>query len=71
MKAIKPMNWVLFPNAKAVCPVIRSLLRIGVDSLKIIHDAKSRAGFALGAVMAAEFTLGKKGMLGMHDLLGF
>ncbi|MDD2559774.1 MAG: 4-hydroxy-tetrahydrodipicolinate reductase [Bacteroidales bacterium] len=42
-----------------------------VDSLKIIHDAKSRAGFALGAVMAAEFTLGKKGMLGMHDLLGF
>jgi 4-hydroxy-tetrahydrodipicolinate reductase len=42
-----------------------------VDSLKIIHDAKSRAGFALGAVLAAEYTLGKKGFLGMHDLLGF
>jgi len=26
---------------------------------------------ALGAVLAAEYTLGKKGFLGMHDLLGF
>lgn len=42
-----------------------------VDSLKIIHDAKNRAGLALGAVLAAEYTLGKKGFLGMHDLLGF
>jgi len=40
-----------------------------VDSIEITHDAKSRQGFALGAVIAAEFTAGKKGLLGMQDLL--
>ena len=40
------------------------------DSIKITHDAKSRKGFALGAVLAAEFTNGKKGFLGMKDMLG-
>ncbi len=39
------------------------------DSITITHDAKSRQGFALGAVIAAEFTAGKKGLLGMSDLL--
>ncbi len=42
-----------------------------VDSIRIIHDAKSRAGFALGAVIAAEYAATKKGFLGMKDLLGF
>jgi 4-hydroxy-tetrahydrodipicolinate reductase len=42
-----------------------------VDTITIAHDAKSRAGFALGAVLAAEYTAGKKGFLGMSDLLGF
>ena len=41
------------------------------DTISIKHDAKSRAGFALGAVIAAEFTAGKKGFLGMHDLFHF
>jgi len=40
------------------------------DSIRITHDAKNRRGFALGAVLAAEFTQGKKGFLGMKDLLG-
>ena len=40
-----------------------------VDTISITHDAKSREGFALGAVIAAEFTAGKKGFLGMADLL--
>jgi 4-hydroxy-tetrahydrodipicolinate reductase len=40
-----------------------------VDFIAITHDAKSRQGFALGAVIAAEFTAGKKGLLGMLDLL--
>lgn len=42
-----------------------------VDYISIKHDAKSRAGFALGAVVAAEFTAGKTGFLGMDDMLKF
>lgn len=42
-----------------------------VDVISIKHDAKSRKGFALGAVVAAEFTKGKKGFLGMKDMLNF
>ena len=42
-----------------------------VDTIKITHDAKSRAGSALGAVIAAEFTCGKKGFLTMQDMLKF
>lgn len=41
------------------------------DTIRISHDAKSRKGFALGAVMAAEFTKDKKGFLGMEDMLKF
>lgn len=42
-----------------------------VDFIEITHDAKSRHGFALGAVVAAEFTAGKKGFLGMNDMFNF
>ncbi|OAV71752.1 Dihydrodipicolinate reductase [Bacteroidales bacterium Barb4] len=42
-----------------------------VDTISIKHDAKSREGFALGAVVAAEFTAGKKGFLTMSDLFTF
>jgi len=42
-----------------------------VDYISIKHDAKSRGGFALGAVIAAEFTAGKQGFLGMNDLFKF
>lgn len=41
------------------------------DVISIKHDAKNRKGFALGAVLAAEFTCGKKGFLGMNDMLNF
>ncbi|HZL08830.1 MAG TPA: 4-hydroxy-tetrahydrodipicolinate reductase [Prolixibacteraceae bacterium] len=40
-----------------------------VDYIEITHCAKSRKGFALGAVLAAEFSNGKKGILTMNDLL--
>ncbi|MFV0420052.1 MAG: 4-hydroxy-tetrahydrodipicolinate reductase [Dysgonomonas sp.] len=42
-----------------------------VDSISIKHDSKNRKGLALGAVIAAEFTKGKKGFLGMSDMLNF
>ena len=40
-----------------------------VDSISITHRAKSREGFALGAVMAAEWLPGHKGMQGMDALM--
>ncbi|HTL80962.1 MAG TPA: 4-hydroxy-tetrahydrodipicolinate reductase [Bacteroidia bacterium] len=40
-----------------------------VDKITITHEAFSREGFALGAVVAAEFMKGKKGIFGMKDLL--
>jgi len=40
-----------------------------LDSISLIHEAKSRDAFALGALLAAEFLQGKKGVFGMRDLL--
>lgn len=40
-----------------------------VDYIEIKHEAKSRRGFAEGAVMAARFVIGKKGVYEMKDLL--
>lgn len=41
------------------------------DCISITHDAHSREGFALGAVMAAEFTATHSGLLTMGDLFPF
>lgn len=40
-----------------------------IDSIEIKHRAHNREGFALGAVVAAEWILGKKGVFGMKDVL--
>lgn len=40
-----------------------------VDDIELIHTAHSRMGFASGAVVAAEWLPGKKGIFGMDDLL--
>lgn len=40
-----------------------------VDSIEIKHTAHSREGFALGAVIAAEWLYGKKGVYTMKDVL--
>ncbi len=42
-----------------------------VDHIFIEHSAKSRRGFALGAVLAAEFMKGKTGYKSMDDMLNF
>ncbi len=39
------------------------------DTLELKHTARSRAGFALGAVMAAEWVKGKKGFFTMNDFI--
>jgi 4-hydroxy-tetrahydrodipicolinate reductase len=40
-----------------------------IDNIEIIHTAHNRKGFALGAVLAAEFIVGKKGVFEMSDVL--
>ena len=40
-----------------------------IDSIELKHEAKSRDGFALGALLAAEFLNGKKGYYTMEDML--
>ena len=40
-----------------------------IDDIEIIHKAHTRTGFALGAVLAAEFISGKKGIYSMKDVL--
>lgn len=39
------------------------------DTISLSHSAKSRRGLALGAVLAAEWLVGKKGVFGMDDFL--
>ncbi len=41
-----------------------------IDDIEIIHTAHNRDGFALGAVLAAEFVAGKSGVFTMKDVLG-
>ena len=76
-------NWVEGEKAKDGELEIRSLREGEVpgiheviyeseaDFINIKHDAKSRKGFALGAVIAAEFTHEKKGFLTMNDFFNF
>ena len=40
-----------------------------VDYIEITHSAKNRKGLALGAVLAAEYSMGKEGILSMKDML--
>lgn len=42
-----------------------------IDEIGLRHEAKSRKGFAAGAVLAAEWLLGKTGFFNMKDVLGF
>ena len=41
------------------------------DSIVLTHDAHNRRGFALGAVLAAEFTATHSGLLSTDDLFNF
>ncbi len=42
-----------------------------IDTLMLKHEAKSRKGLALGAVVAAEFIHNKTGIFSMNDIMGF
>lgn len=74
-------GWSLLPDRKADHVPIQSeregevpgthIVRYdsGVDTIEISHTAHNRQGFALGAVVSAEWVKGKKGVFGMNDLL--
>lgn len=40
-----------------------------IDTLSLTHEAHSREGFALGAILAAEWIVGKQGVFSMQDVL--
>ena len=40
-----------------------------VDRIEFKHEAKNRHGFAKGAILAAKWLVGKKGVFGMNDML--
>ncbi|MDP2176441.1 MAG: 4-hydroxy-tetrahydrodipicolinate reductase [Bacteroidota bacterium] len=42
-----------------------------IDEIEIKHKAFNRSGFAIGAVIAAEWIVDKKGVFTMNDLIGF
>lgn len=77
-------NWVLQndTNPSANIPIIAKRepnvpgthivqYSCGIDKIEIIHEAKSRKGFAEGAVLAARWLTDKQGVFEMKDLLKF
>lgn len=66
----KPDDLLIHSRREGEVPGIHEIIyESEVDSIHIKHDAKNRKGLAEGAVMAAEFTKGKKGFLTMKDML--
>ena len=62
----------LFINVKRIDPVpgTHSIKYSSeIDDIEIIHTAHNRKGFATGAVIAAEWLVGKKGVFTMNDVL--
>ena len=76
-------GWALAPNldshtlpieAKRIgeIPGIHSIKwHSPVDELTLSHEAFGREGFALGAVLAAEYAVTHHGVLSMRMMLGF
>ena len=74
-------SWKLDESAKNVIPITAKRIEnipgthtikysSEVDDIEIKHTAHSRKGFALGAVVAAEWLADKKGVFTMKDVLG-
>jgi len=74
-------EWVLGATEKTDALVINSFrvdpapgthvvkYKSAIDDIEITHTAHSREGFALGAVLVAEWLAGKKGIYTMDDFL--
>lgn len=65
-----PQELVIISKREDPAPGTHSIkYSSAVDDIEIIHTAHSRQGFALGAVLAAEFIKDKKGIFTMKDVL--
>lgn len=66
-----PADLVIISKREDPAPGTHSVsYRSATDDIEIIHTAHSRQGFALGAVLAAEFIQNKKGIFTMQQVLG-
>lgn len=67
----KPENWLPVSSIReGEVPGIHTIKwESNVDYISLTHSAKSRAGFASGAVTAAEWLAGKKGFFTMGEML--
>jgi len=74
-------NWKLDENGERTIPITAKRIEnvpgthtihyeSDVDTISIEHVAHNRQGFALGAVIAAEWIVGKTGVFTMNDVLG-
>ena len=79
----RKMDWKLVPDPNGPADIPVEAIREGevpgthvityessVDSIRIEHKAHSRKGFAEGALLAAQWIYGKKGVFDMMDVLG-
>lgn len=66
-KTTIPIKALREPNVPGTHTILYSS---EVDQIEIKHTAHSRKGFALGAVVAAEWLKDKKGVFNMKDVLG-
>jgi 4-hydroxy-tetrahydrodipicolinate reductase len=58
-------------RAENITGIHSVLYESSIDTIEIKHTAKNRKGLAIGAVNAAEWLIGKKGVFEMKDLLNF
>ncbi len=71
-KASRPDELEIVSFREGEVPGIHTVVyESDADVISIKHDAKNRKGFALGAVLAAEFIQDKKGFLTMNDIFNF
>jgi 4-hydroxy-tetrahydrodipicolinate reductase len=63
--------WIKSIRENEVPGIHEILYESDADVIRIEHSAKNRKGFALGAVLAAEYVQGKKGFLDMNNMLDF
>lgn len=68
LEHVLPIQAIREPNVPGTHTLI---YESDIDKIEITHEAKGRLGFAKGAIAAARFLIGKKGVYSMSDLLKF